>query len=78
MAQKKQVSRLKDLKKSKKCSQYQMYDSRLKKCVEVKGRPLPFMIGKGGYNVDFGFEGMDIESKRLKRKKAIKKPKKNK
>ena len=30
MAQKKQVSRLKDLKKSKKCSQYQMYDSRLK------------------------------------------------
>ena len=31
MAQKKQVSRLKDLKKSKKCSQYQMYDSRLKK-----------------------------------------------
>ena len=48
MAQKKQVSRLKDLKKSKKCSQYQMYDSRLKKCVEVKGRGLPFMIGKGG------------------------------
>jgi len=51
MAQKKQVSRLKDLKKSKKCSQYQMYDSRLKKCVEVKGRS-PFnigMLGKGGY-----------------------------
>jgi len=49
MAQKKQTSKLKDLKKSKKCSQYQMYDSRLKKCVEVKGRGLPFMIGSGGY-----------------------------
>jgi len=43
MAQKKQVSRLKDLKKSKKCSQYQMYDSKLKKCVKVLGRS-PFDI----------------------------------
>ena len=43
MAQKKQTSKLKDLKKSAKCSKYQMYDSRLKKCIEVKGRS-PFDI----------------------------------
>ena len=57
MAQKKQVSRLKDLKKSKKCSQYQMYDSRLKKCVEAKGMKSlerykiydNMILGKGGY-----------------------------
>ena len=50
MAQKKQTSKLKDLKKSAKCSKYQMYDSRLKKCIEVKGRsPFDIQLGKGGY-----------------------------
>ena len=57
MAQKKQTSKKRDLILSAKCSQNQMYDSRLKKCVEAKGMKSlerykiydNMILGKGGY-----------------------------